>query len=240
MPYFVRMHEMTVDHVHEEIQLLACTFSTMLFETTAPMPGWRDYYLATDQTPAYEYLRTVLQVLQWLRGSGQRWVLKSPQHLEQFSAMAKVFPDASFVVTHRDPAAVTMSLAMMATYTARMHLEHIDPFAIGAYWDDRVGTLLGACMRDHDVLPAERTVDVPFHSFMADEFATVRRIYEASGQPFTDETDAAMRRFIAANPRGRHGRVEYHPEEFAIDLAATRNRVPGYIELFGVEVEEIR
>jgi len=68
MPYFKRMHEMTVDHVHEEIQLLAIDFSTMLFETTSAMPSWRDYYLTHDQTPHYEYMRTVLKVLQWLRG----------------------------------------------------------------------------------------------------------------------------------------------------------------------------
>jgi hypothetical protein len=42
MPYFNRMHEMTVDHAHEEIQLLAIDFSSMLLETTAPMPMWRD------------------------------------------------------------------------------------------------------------------------------------------------------------------------------------------------------
>ena len=40
LPYFNRMHEMTVEHAHEEIRLLAIDFSTMLFETTAPMPAW--------------------------------------------------------------------------------------------------------------------------------------------------------------------------------------------------------
>ena len=35
MPLFERMHEMTVDHVHEEIQLLAIDFSSMLMETVA-------------------------------------------------------------------------------------------------------------------------------------------------------------------------------------------------------------
>ena len=102
MPYFKRMHEMTVEHTHEEIQLLAIDFSTMLFETTAPMPLWRDAYLARDQRPSYAYLLRVLKVLQWLRG-GSRWVLKSPQHLEQFPALVDTFPDATFVVTHRDP-----------------------------------------------------------------------------------------------------------------------------------------
>ena len=102
MPYFKRMHEMTVDHVHEEIQLLAIDVSTMLFETLSLLPSWRDSYRATDQTPCYEYLRTILKVLQWLRG-GSRWVLKSPQHLEQFGPLRATFPDATFVVTHRDP-----------------------------------------------------------------------------------------------------------------------------------------
>jgi hypothetical protein len=118
MPEFKRMHEMTVDHVHEEIQLLAIDFSTMLFETIAPIPGWRDNYLARDQRSSYAYLKKVLQVLQWLRG-GTRWVLKSPQHLEQFPALYEVFPDATFVVTHRDPVSVTASMVTMLAYSAR-------------------------------------------------------------------------------------------------------------------------
>src|SRR5437899_2509797 len=74
LPHFKRMHEMTPEHVHEEIQLLALDFSSMMFETMAPMPTWRDYYRATDQTPTYAYLERVLKALQWLRG-GTRWVL---------------------------------------------------------------------------------------------------------------------------------------------------------------------
>ena len=126
LPYFNRMHEMTVEHTHEEIQLLAIDFSTMLFETTAPMPLWRDDYLARDQRPSYAYLLKVLKVLQWLRG-GTRWVLKSPQHLEQFPALVETFPDATFVVTHRDPVSVTASMVMMIAYTAATHPRHGRP-----------------------------------------------------------------------------------------------------------------
>ena len=120
LPYFNRMHEMTVGHTHEEIQLLAIDFSTMLFETTAPMPAWRDAYLSRDQRPTYAYLHRVLKVLQWLRG-GTRWVLKTPQHLEQFPALVETFPDATFVVTHRDPVSVTASMVTMIGYSARPH-----------------------------------------------------------------------------------------------------------------------
>jgi hypothetical protein len=41
MPYFKAMHEMTPDHVHEEIQLLALALSTMLLETQWHVPSYR-------------------------------------------------------------------------------------------------------------------------------------------------------------------------------------------------------
>ena len=237
LPYFKRMHEMTVDHVHEEIQLLAIDFSTMLFETMAVMPTWRDYYLAHDQTPSYRYLKRVLQVLQWERG-GTRWVLKSPQHLEQFAALVDVFPDATFVVTHRDPVSVIASNATMLAYTARLSAADPDPTVIGRYWSERIQQMLKAGMRDRAVLPSERSLDVRFHEFMADDIATVRRIYDVADQPFGTDVEAAMTQFIAEHPRGRHGGVRYDLEgDFGIDPAERRAAMREYVARFGVEEE---
>jgi hypothetical protein len=236
MPEFKRMHEMTVEHVHEEIQLLAMDFSSMLFETTAVMPTWRDWYLSTDQTPHYAYLRTVLQALQWQRG-GTRWVLKSPQHLEQFRPLLTTFPDATFVVTHRDPLAVTASVVTMLAYTARMHVAQPDLHAIGAYWADRVERFLAACVRDRDLLPPEQSIDVHFDAFMADDVAMVERIYGVAGQPFDDSARAAMDAFMAAHPRGRHGGVLYDLHEFGIDAAERRAALDFYVDRFGVALE---
>jgi hypothetical protein len=237
LPYFKRMHEMTVDHVHEEIQLLAIDFSTMLFETMAVIPTWRDYYRAHDQTPSYRYLKRILQVLQWQRG-GTRWVLKSPQHLEQFAALVEVFPDATFAVTHRDPVSVIASNATMLAYTARLSTAHPDPVVIGRYWSDRIQQMLEAGMRDRALLPAERTLDVRFHEFMADDIATVRRIYALADQPFGPDVEAAMEEFMADHPRGRHGGVRYDLEgDFGIDPAGRRAAMREYVTRFGVEEE---
>jgi hypothetical protein len=236
-PYFKRMHEMTVDHVHEEIQLLAIDFSTMLFETMAVMPSWRDYYKAHDQTPSYRYLKKVLQVLQWQRG-GDRWILKSPQHLEQFVPLTSVFPDATFVVTHRDPVSITASLATMISYTARTSAAHVDPPKIARYWAERIEDKLRACMRDRDVLPADRSIDVRFTQFMADDVAMVERIYEIADQPFTPAVREAMDSFMEEHPRGRHGGVVYDlVGDFGIDPAERRKAMRDYSERFSVEDE---
>jgi hypothetical protein len=236
MPYFNRMHEMTVDHIHEEIQLLAIDVSTMLFETLSLIPSWRDSYRARDQTPSYEYLRTVLKVLQWQRG-GTRWVLKSPQHLEQFGPLQATFPDATFVVTHRDPTAVTVSMATMIAYTARMHTDRPDPLAIGRYWSERCEDLFRACADDHHLLPPAQTIDVRFHEFMADDTAMVEQIYDLAGQPFTDDARRGITDFLSTHRRGRHGTVVYQPDVLGIDPAERRRALSFYGDRFEVASE---
>jgi hypothetical protein len=236
MPEFKRMHEMTVDHVHEEIQLLAIDFSSMLFETIAPIPTWRDHYLARDQRPSYGYLKKTLQALQWLRG-GTRWVLKSPQHLEQFPALLDTFPDATFVVTHRDPVSVTASMVTMLAYSLRLGHDPVDLPWVGDYWSDRLRRMLQSCVDARDVLPAGQSIDVRFDEFMADDVAMVRRIYQVAEQPLGPEVEASMTTFMAANPRGRHGAVNYNLGQFGLDRARLRRVFAFYVDRFGIAEE---
>ena len=237
LPEFRRMHEMTVDHAHEEIQLLAIDISSMLFETVAPMPTWRDAYLARDQAPSYAYLRTVLQVLQWSRG-GTRWVLKSPQHLEQFPTLLATFPDATFVVTHRDPVPVTVSMITMLAYTARLAQDRIDTVGIASYWVDRLQRMLRSCVDQRHLLPAARTIDVHFDEFMADDLAMVRRIHDVAGLAVDPVAETSMRAFVEAHPRGRFGGIEYDLGPFELDRDELRDTFSFYSERFGVRAED--
>jgi hypothetical protein len=211
----------------------------MLFETMAVMPTWRDYYLGHDQTPHYAYLKQVLQVLTWLRG-GERWVLKSPQHCEQIRALLNVFPDATFVVTHRDPVSVTASVVTMLTYAARMSVAHPDPIQYGRYWSQRVEDLLHGCERDRDLIPPAQAIDVRFHEFMADDFAMVERIYDVAGQPMTAAARTGMTAFLAAHPRGKFGTVVYDLSDFGIDPEERRGALASYAKRFGTEDESER
>jgi hypothetical protein len=236
MPDFNRMHEMTTWHVHEEIQILAIDFSTMMFETMAPMPTWRDYYKSHDQTPHYEYMKTVLKACQFLRG-GNRWILKSPQHLEQFGPLARTFPDATFLVTHRDPVSVMVSMGTMVSYSARISLSPVDPVAISNYWADRLDDMLNAAMRDRELLPASRSMDIRFDQFMADDLGTIRSIYELAGQPMDAAAEAALANYGATHERERFGKVIYDVDQIGIDVAARREQMRSYSERFGIPDE---
>ena len=236
MPYFKNMHEMTPEHTHEEIELAGFDFSTMLFENYAIIPAWRDYFLAHDQRPAYRYIKRVLKLLQWQRGP-ERWILKSPQHMEQLGPLTEIFPDATFVLPHRDPLAILLSLGTMISYSARMSRAPVRPQHITAYWQDRLARMLRACVRDHHLLPEERTLDVNFDAFMADDIATVRNIYQLAGREMTDEIHASMRDYMQRHPRGRFGRVLYDVQALGIDRDEARALYRFYVECFGVREE---
>jgi hypothetical protein len=231
MPLFPLMHEMTTEHVHEEIQLLANDFSTMLFETLAYVPRWRDYYLGHDQTSSYQHLAVQLKALQFLRG-GRRWLLKSPQHLEQLRVLDAVFPGAIVVCTHRDPVPVALSMIAMLTYTARMHCAPVPVQEIAASWIDRLQTMLDALVHDRDVIPLESSTDVRFDDFMADELGIAERVYDLAGEPLTNAARTAMADYLQGHQRGRLGQIATSAEMFGLDEHDVQARFTRYTDRF--------
>ena len=231
MPHFPLMHEMTTEHVHEEIQLLANDFSTMFFETLADVPRWRDYYHAHDQTPHYEYLARQLKAMQFLRG-GRRWLLKSPQHLEQVPVLDRVFPGRIVVFTHRDPVPVALSMIAMITYSARMHRTPVPVHQIAASWIDRLEQMLTALVRDRDTIGPQRSVDIRFDDFMANELGVAEHVYALACEPFTEEARTAIAGYLAGHQRGRLGNVETSCEMFGLTEEGLRARFAPYVERF--------
>jgi hypothetical protein len=242
LPLFKRMHDMYPLHVHEEIALLTIPYGGMAPETMAVMPTWRDWYLASDQTPFYEYMKTMLKVMTFLgRGTereASRWLLKSPQHVERLRELMAVFPDATVVCTHRDPVAVAKSMSTMLTYTSRMSRDPEKLVDVGLYWIDRMGRMLHGMADQRGLVPSNQSFDVKFLEFMAVDIGMVRRIYELAGHHWDESTEAGMRAYMVDHPRGVHGSVTYHVEDdFGIDIDALAGDLRFYVDRFGVEVE---
>jgi len=236
-PLVAAMHPMEPDHVHEEIELQQPDFSSYVLEWTARAPQWRDYYLAHDQQPHYAYMKSVLQILQWYH-PGERWVLKSPQHLEQVGPLLSTFPDASIVVTHRDPVAVVQSTITMACYGARIGYRSTRPEWYRDYWTDRIGRLLDASMQQRRLLPPDRTVDVLFHQYMADELGVLEQVYCSAGMELTNEVLKEIDVYRRAHSRGREGQVVYDlRRDFATTPEEVRARFGAYLDRFDVRIE---
>jgi hypothetical protein len=232
LPLLAAMHPMHPDHIHEELELMGPDFASYNFEWLSRSPRWRDHYYASDQTPHYEYMRDVLKTLQHFRGP-ERWVLKCPQHMEQLPILKKVFPDATVVLTHRDPVAVIQSSVTMIAYGDRTRRRRCDTRALLAYWSDRVEHLLRACVRDRDVWPTEQSLDVAFHDFMADEMGVLERIHALAGSGLPTSVRADLQRYLDAHPRGKEGRVIYHlARDFGTQPETLRERFSFYFDAF--------
>jgi hypothetical protein len=237
VPLLRAMHHQFPTAIEEEIELEDVDFASYTLEWYARVPAWRDFYFTLDQRAHYAYLKKMLQVLTYFRGPN-RWVLKSPQHLEQIPALLETFPDATFAITHRDPVSVIASAITMLAYGDRMRRASIEAEQLAAYWVDRVDLLLHACVRDRDLLPADRSIDVLFHEFMEDDLATVERIYERSDLPMKADARNHLEAYMADNPRGKYGSLVYDlRNDFGLDPDAVRARFDYYFRRFAVTVE---
>ena len=241
-PLIAAMHPMNPDHIHEELELMAPDFASYNFEWLCHSPRWRDHYYATDQTPHYAYMKTVLKILTWQDGdkdgSQTRWVLKCPQHLEQLPVLQMTFPDATIAITHRDPVSVIQSAVTMLAYGQRISRKQVETDTLIEYWSDRIHHLLDACAKDRDILDDNKSIDVLFHIFMADDLAMVERIYSKADLEMTGDARHELKNFIDNHPRGKHGQVIYNlKRDFGVEPEELRKRFDFYFDRFPVQAE---
>jgi hypothetical protein len=237
LPYMKLMHEFSPDHISEDIELQALNFSSYLLEWLAHVPRWRDYYFSHDQSSTYAYLKRALQVLTFIHGPN-RWVLKCPQHMEQLPVLKKTFPDATFVITHRDPVASIQSAITMSCYAARVFRRRIDAPGTRDYWIDRYQRLLRRCVADRSCLTDAQSLDVYFHEWTRDPDAILRDIYRRADLPLDDDALADLHAYLKEHQHGAQGKIIYDlRRDFGISADEIRAKFDFYFERFAVVPE---
>lgn len=231
-PLTALMHDRPPWSIEEDCELNDLDLCSYTLEWHARVPAWRDHYLQLDQRSHYRFLRRELQVLSFLRGP-KRWVLKTPQHLEQLGPLLETFPDATIAFTLRDPVAVLQSAITMLAYGDRLRRVRVEADELAAYWVDRIERLLRAAVRDAALIPAAQRVDVEFNEFMADDLAMAARILEVALAGLTDDAQAQLEAYLTGNPRGKDGRIVYDLRgDFGLEPAALYDRFAFYFDAF--------
>lgn len=238
-PYAGAMHPFNADHISEDGELQMQDFSSYVWEFSLYAPDWRDYYYAHDQTPHYEFEKTLLKILQWQRGGERkRWIVKAPQHFEQLGPIMNVFPDAIVLFTHRDPVASLQSIVTGRIAGALMREHTRETQRDLDYWIERYGHLLDAYLRDSPAVPRDQQFDVLFREFVGDDVGTVERIYATAGLQMTDQARAELTTYMAGHERGSNGQYLFDLRgDFGIDPAAIRERYRNYTDVVPVGVE---
>jgi hypothetical protein len=178
---FAHIHPIDATRPEESMFLIPHGVYHILFH--APMPDYREWFGARDTTADYVYIRRALQVLQHGR-ERRRWVLKYPFDLGQMHVIKKVFPGATFVWTHRDPATVIGSTCSLADLCQALFVTRPDRAAIGSLVLDVLSETVekGRAFRQQNLADV---VDVPYHQMTADAILSVPKLFKRLGLEFT-------------------------------------------------------
>ncbi|HUC36324.1 MAG TPA: sulfotransferase [Acidimicrobiales bacterium] len=225
----------TKDHVPSDVSgpmecldLMALDFKTMIYQAFARIPAYADWVTDADLTSTYEYERRVLKLLQW-GSEPMPWRLKSPAHMLWIDHLAAVFPDARFVMTHRDPTDVILSVCDVYADIGGVFTEHLDRAYIGRVNVEQWSTAINRVMRFRDEGGDDRFYDIDFRAMRSDPIGEVRRLYGWLGEPVTSTFESRMRHWWEANAADREPSEHSDPAAYGIDMDAVRPLFEEYV-----------
>jgi len=237
-PELYAIHPTDALEADEEIVFLADAFLSHVPEASCHVPAYRSWLDTQDFTPAYRYLRRMLQFLQWQkrqRGEHRnRWVLKTPAHLGYLDTLFRVFQDAHVIYMHRSPFETVPSGASLNFTLWKMYAEQVDPTEVGRQWLERMAWATSRSLAVRDRLPdaAERFTDVWYGDAVSDPLAQVERVYAAVGLEFSRAARSSMTNWLAADARGARPAHRYSAERFGLTEAGIREAFADYMARF--------
>ena len=93
-------------------------------------------------------------------------------------------------------------------------------------------------MRDRDLVPSERSIDISFHHLNGNEIPLLDELYQRGGVELTPKVRGLFQRYLDGNPRGKHGQIRYDLQRhFGISPDELRKRFDFYFDRFDVELE---
>lgn len=227
-PSWEVIHPMRV-HSPEE-SMLILPHGTYHLILRGSLPKYRRWLEGRDCTPDYLYLKRALQVLQYQR-EPKRWMLKYPAHLNDMEAIKRVFPDATFVWTHRDPTTVMGSVCSLMETSWSLYQRRLDLESIGQVALSLLVESIEAGRKARLSLPADAIVDVPYHRLNSDPVNEVPKLYRALNAKWTDK-DAGNLENVLARPQ-RDRRHEYSLSRYGLTIQGVEDAFGDYTRLCG-------
>jgi len=225
-----RAHVPTGTHAPMEcLELMTLDFKSHIFQAFAQIPSYSTWLVEkADLTSTYAYQRRVMKLLSW--GEPPRpWRLKSPSHVLWLDALNEVFPDARFVMTHRDPTDIILSVADLYADIVGGFTDHLDRRYLGQLNVEHWSVGMQRALRFRDGEADKRFYDIDFRAMQADPIRQVRGLYAWLGEPVSDEFESRMRTWWAEAAAEREPSSHADPVAFGIDLDKVRPLFADYV-----------
>ncbi len=214
--------------------LLMNAFASNLFLMTHHTASYHDWLMGADLTPAYRFYKRQLQILAWKYPS-KRWALKAPAHLFFLDALFAVFPDASVVQTHRDPAETIASACDLAARFRALSpaADALDPAHLGRISLSGAVRAAARGIAARARYGADRFVDIGYADLLRDPAGQVRRIYRRFDLAGDDRLERSIAAWLADHPRGKHGVHRYSLADYGLSRAQVNEAMADYLAAHG-------
>jgi Sulfotransferase family len=235
-PELAEMHLLDPLGPEEDFDVVGLGFRGGHFGGFWPLYQYPNWWLECDMASTFEYHARVLRLL-GSRRPPNHWLLKNPCHLFQLDAFARQYPDARFVMTHRDPRRAIPSLCSLEMLSFGAVTESVDPHRHGAFqlqfWAEGMRRALAA----REQIGEHRFLDVFHTDLVRDPMGEIRRIYAFLERDLDPAASTAIERYVrrAAHGAGRH---EYTAEQFGLHMAELTEHFTDYTARFEVAPEE--
>ncbi len=235
-PEFKVIHQTTATGPNEDGVILSHEFKSAALEALVRVPSYSEWRESCDMISAYRFHERFLKLLQW-RCPPRLWQLKSPVHLHSFEALLEVYPDARFVMTHRDPTKVLPSACSMWRVTMSLYSDDVDCCELGRvlpeFWARSLRRLVAWREENDDAA----FCDIAYRDITDDPISAISNMYTAFGDELGADVEERMRSFLRDNPKDRHGVHRYDLEDYGIDPEELRSQYSFYNERFAVPAE---
>jgi hypothetical protein len=235
-PQMKIVHHEDAEGPTECITLLGQDFKSLAWEAIANLPSYSEWLLGVDYRSAYQYHRTVLQVLQsgGVRGA---WTLKSPNHAIAVDALTVEYPDARLVLLHRDPTVLCASACGLISTLTGTFSDADHTAYIAEHWTQMLAESVDRIEAFRLAHPEHEIIDVHYADLVGDPLRTIETIYAACDRELDDRARKAVAACVSANPKGRFGTHGYRLEDFGLQADALRDRFAAYVERYEIPAE---
>lgn len=215
--------------VDEELGLLEQSLTGATIEAQRRVPSFARHCERQDQTAAYAHMRRLLKLRSWFAriDPDRPYILKTPQHMQDLTALLAIFPDARLIFLDRDPVKTVASGASLVWNQMVIQSDSVDPVWIGEEWLHKTSWRIEATRQARRAIPAHRQMDAGFEEMNVDWQGTMKRIYAFLDRDLTEKTLSRMTAWMD-HSRRNHGYQHHHYrlESFGLTESDVRARIP--------------
>ncbi|XP_013397954.1 uncharacterized protein LOC106164554 [Lingula anatina] len=204
--------------------------------------NWFEARTSDEMVEVYRFHKQQTRLILHSRGavnSDRQMVFKDNFHSLYLDALLKVYPEAIFVHTYRNPSASVASLCSVVE--ALKHLiyeEHgIDLKQLGREvlnWSFFHGGMeMMNFRRNHPDLE-HRFIDIAYDDLVTSPMDAVKKIYDHFGLGLSDQGKDNMEAYVMENPQNKYGRHKYDLRRYHLTEEDVLKHFKEYVEEYKI------